>query len=146
MDDKRKLLFMKLIGGVFVAGIIIFLTSIFIVEIASGTFNLTLFVILIPAILIIAVLIILVKRQSEGVQSGLPIDDEMSTRIKERAGYLTYNISIYFLLALMWYNLFFVDQFNIPEIPMNYLIFGIMLFMFIVYSINWAILNKAGVI
>lgn len=144
MDDKRKLLFMKLIGGVFTAGIIIFLASIFIVEIASGTFNITLFIILVPAILIIAVLLILIKRQSEGVESGIPIDDEMSKRIKERAGYLTYNISIYFLLALMWYNLFFVDQFNIPQIPMNYLIFGIMFFMFIVYGINWVILNKKG--
>jgi len=70
----------------------------------------------------------------------------MSTRIKERAGYLTYNITIYFLLGLMWYNLFFVDQFNIPEIPMKLLIFGIMFFMFSIFCITWLVLNKKGVV
>lgn len=137
---------MKLIGGVFVAGIIVFLASIFIIEITSGTFNITLLIILIPAILIILVLLLRIKYQSEGVKSGLPIDDEMSKRIKERAGYLTYLITMYFVLALMWYNLFFVEQFDVPQIPMNYLIFGILFFMFIVFGINWAILNKQGVI
>jgi ABC-type branched-subunit amino acid transport system permease subunit len=146
MDDKRKLFWMKLIGGVFIAGIIIFLASIFIIEITSDTFNITLLIILIPAILIILVLLLRIKYQSEGIKSGLPIDDEMSKRIKERAGYLTYLITMYFVLALMWYNLFFVEQFDVPQIPMNYLIFGILFFMFIVFGINWAILNKQGMI
>ena len=136
---------MKLIGGLFVLGIIGFLVAIFAVEISSGTFSISLFIILVPAIFIIATLIILVKRQSAGVASGLPLDDEMSKRVKERAGYLTYLITLYFVLGLMWYNLFIVEKLNTPEIPMNILIYGILFFMFIVFGLNWAILNKTGV-
>ena len=100
---------------------------------------------MLPAILIILVLLLRIKIQSEGVKSGLPMDDELSKRMKERAGYLTYLITIYFVLGLMWYNLFFVEQFNVPELPMNLLIFGILFFMFIVYTANWVIINRTGI-
>jgi hypothetical protein len=145
MNDEKKLSIMKIIGGLFIAGIIIFIATIFIIEIQSGTYTIWLFIIIIPAILIVLTLFLLIKRQSEGVKSGLPLDDEMSMRIKERAGYNTYLITTYFVLALMWYNIFSVEQFGVPEIPMNYLIFGILFFMFTVFSLNWIVLNRKGV-
>ena len=100
MNEEKKLSMMKIIGGLFVAGIIIFITTIIVIEISSGTFTIWLIIIVIPAILIILTLYLLIKRQSEGVKSGLPLDDEMSMRMKERAGYNTYLITMYFVLGL----------------------------------------------
>jgi hypothetical protein len=146
MNDEKKLSIMKIIGGLFIAGIIIFIATIFVIEISSGTFTIWLFILVIPAILIILTLLLLIRRQSEGVKSGLPLDDEMSMRIKERAGYNTYLITMYFVLGLLWYNIFSVENFGVPEIPMNYIIFGILFFMFIMFSLNWIVLNRKGVV
>jgi hypothetical protein len=146
MDDNNKFLIMKLFGGILVIGIILILISIFIVEISAGTFNLTLLIILLPAILIIAILIFRINQIGEGVKSGVPLDDELSTRIKERAGYYTYISTMYFVLGLMWYNIFIVEYITVPQIPMNYLIFGILIFMVIAFALTSMILNRKGLL
>ncbi|MFH1470528.1 MAG: DUF2178 domain-containing protein [Candidatus Micrarchaeota archaeon] len=55
------------------------------------------------------------KDQHENVVKGFPQEDERSTRIKQKAGYYTFLISIYLLLAIGMYS----DESAVnPSLPM----------------------------
>ena len=146
MKDKTKVRLIKLFGVAFVLGIIAFLATLFVVEtVASGSFNPILLITVIPAIAIVIFMAIFIKRKSESVKSGLPIDDEMSQKIKERAGYLTTLISIWFMIGLMWYNGLLVEDFGFPRILSRHLIFIILIFMLIVFFAIWFVLSRRGI-
>ena len=90
MKDKTRLMMTKIFGASLVLGIVVFLIYVFITESEGGLPPMTLFWLLVPAAAIIVVLIIFLKRMSSGVKSGLPLQDEMSQRLKEKTGYLSF--------------------------------------------------------
>ena len=145
MKDKTRLKFMKLFGATLVAGIIVFLAILFVVESREGGFNPVLLITLVPAAAIIFILVANMKRLSTGVKSGLPIEDELSQRMKERAGYLTCMITIYFSLALMFYHGFLVEDFGFPGLAVRHAMMVILIFMIAVWGMVWYMLKRRGI-
>jgi hypothetical protein len=144
MNDKARLKLMKIGGAIFILVIVLFLATIFINEIAAGTFSPLLYVTLMPAVAIIALLVGMIATRSKQVKSGLPIQDEMSKRLKERAGYIAYSITIYFILVLMWIN-FLIEDMETITIEPRFIIYGMLFFMLGVFSVSWLILKRRGV-
>jgi len=144
MKDKTKLLVMKTAGALFVAGIILFLAMITLDEIGSGTLTPMFAIVFLPAIAIIAILVIMIKQQSKGVKKGLPMHDEMSTRIKHSAGYYSYIITIYFLLAVMWYHML-IEELSLPPILPEHIAFSTMAFMFAIFCVAYLIIKRRGI-
>ncbi len=143
MKDKKKLLLTKIGGVILVAAIITFLGYVFVFEASEGLSLMSLFWLLVPAILIIAILILFLKRLSTGLKKGLPLDDEMSKRIKDRAGYLTLMISIWFMIGLMFYYNF-MEELGLPAILARHVVVIAMMFMLVVFGIVWFTLSRRG--
>ena len=144
MDDRVKLKLMKIIGGIFILAIIMFLVYVFVSEISAGTYSPSLLITLAPAAIIIAVLIIMISKRSRDVKKGLPVQDEMTQRLKERAGYIAYSITLYFILVLMWVN-FLTDDMEAINLEPRFIIFGTLFFMLGVFSISWFMLKRRGI-
>jgi len=140
-----RLRLMKVIGAVVVAVILLFLVMLFTIEINQSGFNPTLLITLIPAAAIIILLVVFIMRLSKGVKTGLPISDEMSQRIKERAGYLTSMISIYFILGVMFYHGFLVEDYGFPGLIVRHAMVLVLIFMLAVFGIIWFILSRRGI-
>ena len=143
MKDKKKLLLTKIGGVILVAAIITFLGYVFVFEASEGLSLMSLFWLLVPAILIIAILILFLKRLSTGLKKGLPLDDEMSKRIKDRAGYLTLMISIWFMIGLMFYYNF-MEELGLPAKLARHVVVIAMMFMLVVFGIVWFTLSRRG--
>lgn len=143
MKDKTRLLPMKIFGVTLVAGIVTFLGTVFIYESSQGLSPISMFWLLVPATLVIVILVIFLRRLSTGVKKGLPIDDEMSQRIKERAGYLSFMITMWFTIGLMWYHSF-IEELGLPEILARHIIIIILIFSLSVFGLVWFILSRRG--
>lgn len=145
MRDKTRLKFMKLFGATLIAVIVVFLAILFTVETNENGFNPALLITLIPAAIIIIMLLLMIKRLSRGVKTGLPIDDEMSQRIKERAGYLTCMVTIYFVLGLMFYHGFLVEDYGFPGLVVRHAMMVTLFFMIGMFGLIWWIISRRGV-
>jgi hypothetical protein len=144
MKDKTRLLLTKIGGTILVVGIIGFLGSVLMFEAGEGLSLMSLIWLIIPAVLIIAILIMLLRRLSTNVKKGLPIDDEMSRRVKERTGYLAFMVTIWFMIGFMFYNSF-VEEWSLPIIPTRYIFIITMAFMLLVFGVIWLILSRRGI-
>ena len=145
MKDKARLFWMKLFGATLVAGIIVFLAYVFVTETMESGFSPVLLLTLVPAAAIILILVATVKRLSKGVKSGLPVDDELSQRLKERAGYLTCLATLYFVLALMFYHGFLVEDFGFPGLVVRHAMVVVLIFMIAAFAAIWYVLNRRGI-
>ncbi len=143
MKDKTMLLLIKTGGAILVAGIMLFLISITLFEMNQCTLTPLFAAVFLPAIAIVAVLVIMIKKQSRGIRNGLPMHDELSTRIKHSAGYYSYLITVYFLLAVMWYH-FLMDEMPLPQILPEHLAMTTMLFMLVVFGLSYLIIQRRG--
>jgi len=143
MDDSARLKTMKIGGGILILGITMFLVFIFVTEISAGTFSPLLFVTLLPAAAIIAVLLLMISRRSRDVMAGLPVHDEMTQRLKERAGYIAYSITLYFVLVLIWIQ-FLVEEVETISIEPRFVLYGTLFFMLGVFSISWLLIKRRG--
>lgn len=144
MDDRTKLKLMKIFGGIFILIIILFLAHIFITEMSAGTYSPALLITLVPAAAIIAVLVIMIGKRSRDVKSGLPVQDEMTQRLKERAGYIAYSITLYFILVLMWIN-FLTEDIESINLEPRFIIYGTLFFMLAVFGFSWLIIKRKGI-
>lgn len=145
MNDKARLRFMKTFGIILILFIVVFLASIFYTEISESGFNPMLLIILIPAALIIIILVTLITRLSKGVRTGLAVDDELSHRIKEKAGYYTCMITIYFVLALMFYHGFLVEDFGFPGLVVRHAMLVTLFLIIGVFALVWFIISRRGI-
>jgi peptidoglycan/LPS O-acetylase OafA/YrhL len=144
MNDKTKLKLMKIFGAIFILIIVLILATIFINELATGTYSPLLLITVLPAVAIIAVLLLMISKRSKDVKSGLPVKDEMTQRIKERAGYIAYSLTIYFILVLMWIQ-FLIEDYETITIEPRFIIYGTLFFMLGVFGLTWMILSRRGI-
>lgn len=145
MNDKKRLRFMKVFGIALITVMILFLAFVFITESRESGFSPVLLITLVPAAGIIFILLANLHMLSRGVKSGLPVNDELSNRVKERAGYMTCMITIYFVLAMMFYHGFLVEDFGFPGLVVRHAMMVVMIFMITVFGIVWYVLNRRGI-
>jgi hypothetical protein len=145
MKDETRLLFMKVFGTILVALMVVFLAGLFIFESGESGLDPALLVTLVPAAAIIIVLVATMSRLGRGVKSGLPIQDEMSQRIKERSGYLTLMASIYFVMGLMFYHGFLVEDYGFPGMVVRHAMLVTLIFILAVFGLIWLVLSRRGI-
>ena len=120
-----------IILGAFLAGIMINESRLGSLSPASAV------IITIPFIGIVAVMVLFLKRQRDAVKSGIPLRDERTERADNRAGRYTTMLTIYVLLAFLWYQ-FAVEDAGFPQIETRFVIYALLFFMLLVFTgLKW---------
>ena len=120
-DPRKKLNLMKISAGIFATLIVAFWLLILYIEMGYGPPSPMFFVTLVPLAGILGVLVFIVRRQKGAVESGLPLKDERSERIENRAGRYALMGTVWFLLAMAFYQMF-MEELSLPDIPLRYFI------------------------
>ena len=113
--DKRKLLFM-LIGTItLLIGAIIY----FLFAFRCGKFNLgTVLTLAIPLIVIVFMAFFVFRRYRD-IKAGMPLEDERSKRVVTVAAAKSFYFSLYWLLAIMWFEGLFADMFGVEQMDVG---------------------------
>jgi hypothetical protein len=119
--EQKRMRMMKISAGVFAALIVAFWLLILSVEMGYGPLSPLFFVTLIPLAGILGLLVFFVRRQGKAVKSGMPLRDERSERIENRAGRYAMMGTVWFLLAMAFYQMF-MEELGLPDIPLRYFI------------------------
>ncbi|MDD1753445.1 MAG: hypothetical protein LUQ38_10215 [Methanotrichaceae archaeon] len=119
--EQKKMKIMKISAGVFAALIVAFWLLILYIEMGYGPPSPLFFVTLLPLAGILGLLVFVLRRQGEIVKSGMPLRDERSERIENRAGRYAMMGTVWFLLAMAFYQMF-MEELGLPDIPVRYFI------------------------
>jgi hypothetical protein len=120
-NPRKKLNLMKISAGVFAALVVAFWLLILYIESGYGPLSPLFFVTLIPLAGILGLLVFIVRRQGLAVRTGMPLRDERSERIENRAGRYAMMGTVWFLLAMAFYQMF-MEEMGLPDIPLRYFI------------------------
>ena len=142
MDEGLKFGVMVLIGAAFIAALFAFF-GMTVLAGASESPSIWLLVSAIPLAGITIFMAFFLSRKRKSVKSGIPLDDEMSQRIKERAGYIAYLTVSWTLIGLMFY-MFISEDYGFPELPARYIIYIALLALFGSYFVTWALAARKG--
>lgn len=88
------------------------------------------------SILVIFALVVAFNR-IKAIKAGLPAEDELSTKIKQKAAAWSYYVSLYWWLVIMYFS----DKF---KLEMNALIGVGLIGMAVLFGIFWAYFNFKG--
>jgi len=121
MKEQRKMKMMKISAGIFGALVVAFWLLILYVEMGYGPLNPMFFITLVPLIPILALLVFFIRRQSKAVKSGMPLRDERSEKIENKAGRYSVIGTLWFLLAMAFYQMF-MEELGLPEILLRHFI------------------------
>ena len=82
-------------------------------------------------------------RKKQDAKAGYPAKDER-TRLQEgRAAYYTVFISMYLMLALVWYNFLGVDLFDLPALNVTQILLALVLVIAALFAgFRWYFLRK----
>ena len=120
-NPRKKMKLMKISSGVFAALVVAFWLMILYIEMGYGPPSPLFFVTLVPLAGILGLLLFSVRRQGKAVESGMPLRDERSERIENRAGRYAMMGTVWFLLAMAFYQMF-MEELGLPDIPLRYFI------------------------
>jgi len=121
MKERKRMKMMKISAGIFGALVVAFWLLILYVEMGYGPLSPMFFFTLIPLIAILALLVFFVRRRDKAVKAGVPLRDERSERIENRAGRYAMIGTVWFLLAAAFYQMF-MEELGLPDIPLRYFI------------------------
>jgi MFS family permease len=121
LKERKKMTVMKISAGIFASLVVAFWMLILYVEMGYGPLNPAFFFTLIPLIPILALLVFFVRRQDKAVKAGVPLRDERSEKIENRAGRYAMIGTVWFLLAMAFYQMF-MEELALPDIPLRYFI------------------------
>jgi len=86
-----------------------------------------------------------IKRERQRMKERLPKDDEMSRRVKEKAGYYAFLASIWTTLGLMWYAGTGVEEFGFPAILPRHVAALALAIVAVLWALFWAYFHHRGV-
>jgi len=121
MKEQKKMRMMKISAGVFATLVVAFWLLILYIEMGYGPPSPLFFVTLVPLAGIVGLLLFFVRRQDRAVKSGMPLRDERSERIENRAGRYAMMGTVWFLLGAA-FNQMFMEELGLPEILLEHFI------------------------
>ena len=104
-NDKKKFTLMAITFLTLLIGLVVFLTTMFIYQ--KGEFNNEVILSIIIALIILGFAVYFVAKRKKELDQGIPQHDERSRKIMYLAAARAYYISLYWLLAIMWFDLVF---------------------------------------
>ena len=134
--ERKRLRVVKIGASVLAALVIMFWLVIASIEMRSGPVSPLFFITLVPLFFIIALLVIVVRRSEKAVKSGMPLTDERSAAIDNKAGRYTVTVMTWFLLASAFYQMF-MEELGLPDILLRHfiwMVFFLMMGVFVAFK------------
>jgi uncharacterized membrane protein len=138
MKDKTLLIIQAILLGFIILGIVGFGIGLFM----QGDFIQAGAIILVTIIAIALAYTFVLKKAYKDVGKGIPIQDERSKRMKEKASFCAFNLSLYWILGLMWYNGLFADTFNLNKMESEQAIMYALAGMLILFAVSYIWVSK----
>lgn len=118
MSDKQKMVLMGFFTFTFLIGVGAF-------AVLYGEFDLKILILLVLSLM----LVILIIRKFKAIKNGEVLEDEMTHRLREKAGFRTFVMSLYLWIVLNYIYDFDSDAFTFGMIGMALLFAGNYLFL-----------------
>jgi cobalamin synthase len=125
---RKRMRLVKIGAGTMAAMVIMLWLVIVSIELRSGPVSPLFFITLIPLIFIIALLVLVVRRHEKAVKSGMPLTDERSSAIDNKAGRYTVTVMTWFLLASAFYQTF-MEELGLPDMELGHFIWVVFFLM-----------------
>jgi hypothetical protein len=94
----------------------------------------------------VVLLVIFVRKRAKAIRESLILKDEMTSRAEGNAGRYTSIITLWFLLALMWYQGFGSETFGLPELAARHIIYLVLfLMMALFFGLRWYFIRRGDV-
>ncbi len=123
--ERRKMRIIKISAGAFAALVVAFWLFILYTELGylgpGESISYLFFVTLAPLAVMLAMLFFIVRRRERSMRSRMPLRDERSDLIEGRAGKYAMMGTLWFLLAVAFYQMF-MEEMGLPDIPLRYFI------------------------
>lgn len=143
-NPRKKMKLMKISAGIFAVLVVAFWLMILYIEMGyvepGGSISPLFFVTLLPLAGIVGLLLFFVRRQGMAARTGMPLRDERSERIENRAGRYAMMGTVWFLLAMAFYQMF-MEELGLPDIPVRYfiwIVFFVIIGLFAVFKLYFS--------
>jgi membrane protein DedA with SNARE-associated domain len=139
IDERKK--FKLLIG---VATAVVVIGMVFAIGLVADDEVDNLWAILTAVVVVaIAVMAALVARKRrQEMRQGIPSEDEMSTALKTRAGYISFFVSMYLCLALGWVFGVLLEDTTAKVPSTGTMMFILVAAMGIIYAVTWTVVSR----
>jgi len=139
IDEKKR--FRRMVGvlaAVIVVGVLFVAGS----AVAKDTDNWAMVLSAVILVSIALVAVLLARKRLNEMRQGIPSEDERSTAVKMRAGYLSFFVSMYLCLALGWIFGVFLED-TTAEVPST----GVVMFVLVavmgsIYLVVWTAMSR----
>lgn len=103
----------------------------------------SLLVLIIPLIIIVLMVFFLLRRTKD-IRQGMPLEDERSRKVKTNAAATSFYISLYWFLAISWFEPYIVETFGVKK-PDTSAVIGLGIGgMALIFFICWFYYEKKG--
>ncbi len=137
-EKNRFRLFIGIVASVIVIGVLFVVGA----TNSEGTDNWALIAtaVIVGSIAVAASLV--ARKRLKEMKRGFPSEDEMSTAVKTRAGYLSFFVSMYLCLAIGWIYGVFLEDKKIEFPTVGELMFILVAVMGITYMVIWTAISR----
>ncbi|OGY93064.1 MAG: hypothetical protein A3H70_05490 [Candidatus Komeilibacteria bacterium RIFCSPLOWO2_02_FULL_48_11] len=136
---------LRLIGMSILACLVLLTSLLYGIEMAKrGRINFGGSLALIILLIAILFMIYFIKHKYSDVRKGLPLDDERSKKVMTQAAAMTFYISLYWLLAISFFESFFAKMFGVIKLDAGQVVGGGIAGMSIIFIIAWIYYQSKG--
>ena len=97
------------------------------------------------SLLIIVFMVFFVTRRYRDIKQGMPLEDERSKKVMTQAAAKAFYVTLYWLLAISWFEPFFAKNlFGVEKLDAGQTVGGAIAGMAIFFFIFWFYYNKKG--
>jgi uncharacterized membrane protein len=139
--DKTRLILISIVTITLFATVALYIFT----TASKGTVSSgTLISFIIPLIAVVLAAFFITRGYKE-VKLGLPLEDERSKKVLNKAAATTFYVSLYWLLAISWFESFFAKNlFGVDRLTASQVVDGAVGGMAIFFFIFWFYYNKKG--
>lgn len=139
MDKRMKFrAFVGILAAVIIVGVLFVVGSAF----AADTEN---WAVVASAVILVAIALaaaLVARKRLKETKSGIPSEDERSTALKMRAGYLSFFVSMYLCMALGWIFLVLLEDTTTDFPAVGELMFILVAAMGTTYLVIWTAVSR----
>ncbi|MBU1630161.1 DUF2178 domain-containing protein [Patescibacteria group bacterium] len=139
-NDKKRLILMAIISVLLLAIISLYGFQVLSTQ-TVNLGNLTAFAI---PLLLIVFMAFFIKRAYADVKHGMPLEDERSKKVITQSSAKAFQISLYWLLCISFFESFFAKMFGVDHLDAGQTIGGAIAGMAVAWVFCWLYYNKKG--